>query len=130
MHSRRRGPAGHLNRTLKALRIEIFLEDALKESIQKKKILDVGSGNGDISEYFSAKNNQYSIDVKDIRRNKDAKVIFFQIPSDCRFKDDFFDIVTSSHVIEHIKNQELQLDEIHRVLKPNGVGYLGTPNRS
>lgn len=128
---RGRGPVVHLDRTLKAQMIEAFLEDALGGSIQGKRILDIGSGNGDISEYFSVKNSQYSVDVKDLRRNKDTKVDFFVVDSeDLPFEDHYFDIVISSHVIEHVHNQGKHLDEIHRVLKVDGVGYIGTPNRT
>lgn len=128
---RGRGPVVHLNRRLKALMIEAFLEDALKEPIRGKRILDIGSGNGDISEYFSVNNIQFSVDVKDRRRNKNANVIFFIVDSEkLPFEDAFFDIVISHHVIEHVGNQGKHLDEVSRVLKSDGVGYIGTPNKS
>jgi 2-polyprenyl-3-methyl-5-hydroxy-6-metoxy-1,4-benzoquinol methylase len=40
-----------------------------------------------------------------------------------------FDTVVSFQVIEHIKNDDLFLAEIHRVLKPGGIALLTTPNR-
>jgi 2-polyprenyl-3-methyl-5-hydroxy-6-metoxy-1,4-benzoquinol methylase len=45
------------------------------------------------------------------------------------FPDEYFDVVVSNHVIEHVSDQQLHLSEIARVLKPNGVVYLATPNR-
>lgn len=42
---------------------------------------------------------------------------------------DRFDVVVSFQVIEHIKNDELYLKEIHRVLKPGGKALITTPNR-
>jgi 2-polyprenyl-3-methyl-5-hydroxy-6-metoxy-1,4-benzoquinol methylase len=43
--------------------------------------------------------------------------------------DASFDCVVSFQVIEHIQNDELFLQEIHRVLKPGGLALLTTPNR-
>lgn len=128
---RGRGPVVHLDRMLKAKMIDAFLEDALGRPIKGKRIIDIGSGNGDISEYFSIKNKLFSVDVKDMRRNTDADVKFFVVNSEILpFEDSYFDIAISSHVIEHVKNQGKHLDEIHRVLKSDGVGYIGTPNKT
>lgn len=42
--------------------------------------------------------------------------------------DNSFDTVVSFQVIEHIKNDELFLSEIQRILKPGGTAMLSTPN--
>lgn len=42
--------------------------------------------------------------------------------------DDAFDIVTIWEVIEHVLDPAYLLSEIHRVLKPNGILLLSTPN--
>jgi SAM-dependent methyltransferase len=46
------------------------------------------------------------------------------------FENDFFDVVTSFQVIEHIKDPVCYLKEIQRVLKPGGVFLCATPDRS
>ncbi|UXX80575.1 class I SAM-dependent methyltransferase [Reichenbachiella carrageenanivorans] len=43
-------------------------------------------------------------------------------------EDNTFDTVISFQVIEHIKEDKLFLEEIHRVLKPGGQGVITTPN--
>ena len=43
-------------------------------------------------------------------------------------EDESVDFVVSFQVIEHIKNDELFLQEIHRVLNPGGKAILTTPN--
>lgn len=44
------------------------------------------------------------------------------------FKDSVFDKVFFCEVIEHIENPSKCLTEIHRVLLPNGLLFLSTPN--
>jgi ubiquinone/menaquinone biosynthesis C-methylase UbiE len=43
------------------------------------------------------------------------------------FEDNYFDMVYSSHVLEHIPNKDKALAEIVRVLKPNGVHFCVVP---
>jgi SAM-dependent methyltransferase len=45
------------------------------------------------------------------------------------FDDASFDIVTCMEVIEHVDNPARVIDELHRVLKPDGLLLLSTPNR-
>jgi SAM-dependent methyltransferase len=39
-----------------------------------------------------------------------------------------FDIILASEILEHIYDPEFFLEEIHRVLKPDGILFLTTPN--
>ena len=43
------------------------------------------------------------------------------------FPDASFDVVYSSHVLEHVNSEEYALQEMKRVLKPNGVLIIGMP---
>lgn len=43
------------------------------------------------------------------------------------FPDESFDVVYSSHVLEHVKSEEHALQEMKRVLKPNGLLIIGMP---
>lgn len=45
------------------------------------------------------------------------------------FRDQFFDLVVSLELIEHLANQQKFLNEVKRVLKPQGVFFLSTPNK-
>jgi len=118
------------NRLEKARKIKTVLEDFLGEPIKNKRILDIGTGNGEIADFFSIKNKVNSTDVLDQRKNKHSGTIFRLVKSErLPFKDGSFDVVISNHIIEHVKNQKLHLSEIKRVLKQKGVCYLATPNR-
>lgn len=44
------------------------------------------------------------------------------------FPNDHFDVIVLIESIEHLKNVEEVLEEIHRVLRPGGLVYLSTPN--
>ena len=44
------------------------------------------------------------------------------------YASDAFDTIVSFQVIEHIKDDHLFLQEIHRILKPGGTALLTTPN--
>jgi ubiquinone/menaquinone biosynthesis C-methylase UbiE len=46
------------------------------------------------------------------------------------FPDESFDVVYSSHVLEHVDSENKALEEMKRVLKPNGVLILGMPTAS
>ena len=111
--------------------IEAILIDFLNHSVKGLRILDIGCGNGGISEYFARNNRQYAVDVSDQRNNKEANFTFRLVSSEkLPFPDASFDIVLSHHVIEHVEDQALHLDEIRRVLKSSGICYLATPNKA
>ncbi|HUU00823.1 MAG TPA: class I SAM-dependent methyltransferase [Myxococcota bacterium] len=46
-----------------------------------------------------------------------------------RFRPARFDVVICNQMYEHVGDSGLLMDEIHRVLKPNGVCYFGATNR-
>jgi len=43
------------------------------------------------------------------------------------FKNNVFDLVTAIEVLEHIKETQLVISEIYRVLKPKGFVFMTTP---
>jgi SAM-dependent methyltransferase len=46
------------------------------------------------------------------------------------YKEDEFDMVTCFEAIEHVRDPDVVLDELRRVLKPDGVLAISTPNRN
>lgn len=127
-----KGAVVHLDRTRKAKMIEALLEDELGHRLNNFKILDVGAGNGQISEYLAKSNTVYSVDVRDQRSNIDQGSVNFQLVTDetLPFSDEYFDIVISHHVIEHVANQKLHISEMKRVAKKTALIYLACPNKS
>ena len=126
-----RGPVENLNRQSKAFMVEALLEDALGGPVENYHVLDVGCGNGQISNHFSANNSVFGVDVEDKRKDKHSAFKHSVIIDECLpFEDSTFDIVVSHHVIEHVYKQEKHLSEIFRVLKPQGIVYLACPNKA
>jgi SAM-dependent methyltransferase len=81
------------------------------------KFLDLGAGDRFLK--LALENEEYiPLDIDDI----DFESEKFPI------KDGSIDILFSLAVIEHIKNIDHFMSECFRVLKPNGVIYLSTPN--
>ncbi len=125
-----RGPVVRLDRREKARMIEAIVEAHRGAPVRGLRVLDVGCGNGDIGRHFARHNQVTGVDVKDQRR-PDATFDFRLVDSAALpFDAGSFDLVISNHVIEHIPAQRLHLDEIRRVLSPDGLVYLATPNRS
>ena len=46
---------------------------------------------------------------------------------DLPFKDDEFDIILCNHVLEHIPDDTKAMQELHRILKPGGMGIFQIP---
>jgi GT2 family glycosyltransferase/ubiquinone/menaquinone biosynthesis C-methylase UbiE len=132
-------------RFLPALRGQIRYEHfhryaACSNIVSGKKVLDIACGEG----YGSALLAQHAlsvfgVDISDAavahaRASYETKinnVQFKQGSADAiPFPDASFEVVISFETLEHLSTQEEMLDEIKRVLIPNGVLIISTPERS
>ena len=110
-----------------------------KRNIKKALILDIGCGIGGTSLECAARGakvvaidtyKKYIMLLKNQERANSAPLyggVCNAIFSS--FKDGVFDCVILQDVLEHVTSQERALCEVSRVLKPNGIVYLSTPNR-
>lgn len=96
------------------------------------KVLDVGSGEGILSEKLrEAGLNVYACDIdRNAGRNGVVHFKFADLNKKIPFDNVFFDIAVCLEVIEHIRNPWLLIDEIYRVLKADGIVILSSPNTS
>lgn len=116
------------SRKRKASKIQAILEEVTDFS--KAKVLDIGTGSGNIAHELSKKAKAVSsVDLVDERKEKRGYDFKLTNDESLPFKDEMFDIVIANHVIEHMPNQARHISEVLRVLKPGGYLYLATPNK-
>jgi len=114
-------------------KIRIEKLNNLLKNIAGKKVLNVGCGNGKfLNKEFLIKNTVTGIDVS-LNALEEARG-YYHIPlhadleSGIPVKDEDMDVVIASEVIEHIVDTDFFLCEVNRILKPEGVLILTTPN--
>ena len=108
-----------------------------------RKVLDIGCGFGLISFHLAAFGSQM---VSAVDSNEEKFSILQRILSqfnppldsievklgdalNLTYEDNYFDSVIFSEVLEHLYESPIQiLQELYRILKPNGVLILTTPN--
>ena len=101
-------------------------------------VLEIGSGEGYGIEIILQKNdsiNFTAIDKSNYPIKKLSKkfpnitVLKQKAPSLSKIPSHSQDFIIAFQVIEHIKNDSAFLNEIKRILKPNGTLFLTTPNK-
>lgn len=94
------------------------------------RILDVGCGSG----FFMLMLGRGVTGLDDVEnvevcRRRGLQAYSVDLEKDrFPFKDESFDVATCLEVLEHLEDPRNALDEIFRVLKPNGYLLISTPN--
>jgi methionine biosynthesis protein MetW len=110
-----------------------FIEIIKKHS--PKRFLDVGCGDGSFAEAIREEVGceVFGIDISEeaIYKAKERGIegVSLDIDSeDLPFENNFFDSVFCGEVIEHVYSPDNLLGELYRVLEPDGLLLLTTPN--
>ncbi len=95
----------------------------------KGSLLDVGAGTGDFCIAASKKGWK----VQGVEPNDNARAVArekgVQLTSSMSdYKNQFFDVITLWHVLEHLPNLEEQIQELKNLLNPNGALIIAVPN--
>jgi len=97
----------------------ILVEEFIKSQSSKKKTLDLGCGLGPYKKYFP---NRIGVDIY-----KTNAVDFIGDAHNLNmFKDNSFDCILCAEVFEHLSNPQKAINEMYRILKPNGKLILTT----
>jgi len=124
--------------TGKALNLQkrlVFIQKHV--TLENKTLLDCGCGTGQymlalLTMGVDAFGIECSEDkVRQFRQNnpKNAERIILGDIEHMTFDDNSFDIALLNEVLEHIPSEVNALSEIHRILKPNGILIIFSPNR-
>ena len=104
------------------------------------RILDFGTGEGDIAVSIKQCFPQHNVVASDILISQPIKEKLLQAGVDAQkmrieprkrlpIENDSFDVILFLEVLEHIIDEPPHIfSELHRILKPNGYLFLTTPN--
>jgi 2-polyprenyl-3-methyl-5-hydroxy-6-metoxy-1,4-benzoquinol methylase len=110
--------------------LETYITELSKKIIPtQNKILNLGSGNGEISSILENIGfDVYNLDINIKKENLKNKKFNLNDQNSLPYQKKFFDYVLCSEVIEHIENPWKLFRDIKKVLKKNGILILTTPN--
>ena len=99
---------------------------------EKVTILDIGCGFGESLAYHKAR----GCDVYGVEADENIKKVVDRYNFNVHvgifnpeiYEDNFFDVVTMDQVIEHVTDPIEIFKNVRRILKPNGIFILSTPN--
>lgn len=99
---------------------------------KRYSILDVGCGSGTFLETLpKEKWDRQGTELSSMRiadaQEKHITVHFGELEQ-CDFEDSSFDVVTLWHVLEHLVDPKRTLQEVHRILRKDGLVAIEVPN--
>ncbi|AWN40931.1 class I SAM-dependent methyltransferase [Methylobacterium durans] len=123
-------PRHHLNRSA---REAAFRADLLAPMLRPgARVLDFGSGSGEFLAAVRARGCE-AIGVEPGRdyaayARQTHGVEVLDDAGDERFEPGYFDVITTHHVMEHLRDPADVMERLARWLKPDGVLYAAVPN--
>ena len=121
--------------TERELKIKNLYADDIKfvEKQSGGKILDAGCGFGFFLSALSDRWEKYGLELSEycvdfIKKNNPNIKVKDEIIENIPFDLEFFNVIYSFHVIEHVKNPIKHVECLHKMLKKGGTLVISTPN--
>ena len=106
----------------------------------KSKVLELGSGRGELWNYYTESDilqnyemditlSDFSVGMTDYLQNSElGKKMTIKLIDivDIPFEEDTFDLIIANSMLYHVKDIDLALSEVKRVLKKDGLFYCST----
>ncbi|MBP2833837.1 class I SAM-dependent methyltransferase [Aquimarina sp. U1-2] len=93
------------------------------------ELLDIGAGTGDF--LVAAKKKRWAVSgtepndhAKKLAEQKEISLVL----ETSNYENEKFDVITMWHVLEHVSNVKNQIEELQRLVKPNGYVVIAVPN--
>jgi 2-polyprenyl-3-methyl-5-hydroxy-6-metoxy-1,4-benzoquinol methylase len=123
-------------REKKAEKVLAILRDAIGP-LEGLRLLDVGCSTGFMTRCYARHFGSAvgtDIDLPALRHAKDEATgstldWLLMDSQNLAFRNETFDVVTCTHIYEHVPDAEKLMAEIYRVLKPGGVCFFSAGNR-
>ena len=100
----------------------LYLKNETDFFTSKKKVLHFAPEQAFYKRFTQLKNLDYTT-TDLLSPLADVKADICNLP----FKDNSYDIILCNHVLEHIPDDTKAMEELYRVLKPNGMAILQIP---
>jgi len=102
----------------------------LKKFSNGGKLLDIGCAMGTFLEiaryYWDVEGLEISSYASNYTRNNLKITVFNGTIEEAKYPDDSFDVVTCIDVLEHVDDPNLMINEIARIIKPDGIAFFET----
>lgn len=96
---------------------------------EKGSVLDIGAGTGDFLKTTKAHGwESNGVEPSKGARKKASEKGISIAKNSADFPDEYFDAISMWHVLEHVSDLEVQLNELSRLLKKDGTLFIAVPN--
>lgn len=106
--------------------------ELVKKYQKQGKVLDIGCGTGEFLNALTKNGfNSFGIEPNIMARNQAVKNYLLDIKEEreiLNFQNSSFDVISMWHVLEHVYNLDDRVEQIKRILKPDGVLVVAVPN--